>query len=151
MRVKVLCLPFSSALWYLSQSYRQYRCLVQDYGLQLNFRSCGVPPGCILRLSGFATLPISFPGHPSHAALMSEVVLACASILICSKIWDSYFDVNTILDDHVRLPCSPTVLLGQFFCCPWCVLTCMRPDVWSGCFLNRQSHCWKVCSSNFLG
>ena len=70
-------------------------CLLTSAG----FHSCGVLPGLILRSSGLATLSICFPSHVSHIALLPEVALASAPALICSKIWEVCFDVNTILDD----------------------------------------------------
>ena len=63
------------------------------------FRSCGVPPGSILRSSGLATLSVCFPVHVSHVALLPEVALASAPVPICSKIWEVCFNVNTVLDD----------------------------------------------------
>ena len=63
------------------------------------FRSCGVPPGSILRSSGLATFSICFPAHVSHIALVPEVALASVPFPICSKIWEVCFDVNTALDD----------------------------------------------------
>ena len=61
------------------------------------FRSCGVPPGSILRSSGLDTFSICFPAHVSHIALLPEVALASATVLICSRLWEVCFD--TVLDD----------------------------------------------------
>ena len=146
------------------------------------FRSCGVPPGSIPLSSGFATLPICFSAHVSHVALLPEVALASAPVPTCSKILEVCFDVNTVLDDppinsggatrsrHCSRDATRTrhngavfshsaqhSFLGQIFCCPRCVLTCMqRFRVWMasvqrGFLLYRWSHCWRACSSSFPG
>ena len=95
-RCTCLCHIASNSVAYASVSVSCSRsCPLTSAG----FRSCGAPPGSILRSSGLATFSICFPAHVSHIAPLPEVALTSAPIPTCSKIWEVCFDVNAVLDD----------------------------------------------------
>ena len=124
----------------------------------MSTRSLMIQPSTLAVLPAPATVPfLGGATRTRHDGAISSkrLTVPCDSDFLCvSLIRDG------LASQHARLPCSHNgqhSFLGQIFCCPRCVLTCMQrfrvclASLQPSFLQYRWFHCWRACPSSFPG